>query len=182
MPNTAFGHASVGFNSVAGNGIQTAAFFLTQPGQIFNDPAFSVYLGNSNKVALDGSSTGFVVLGGENTTGTVTYGTHSGSISLDVDIAASSAALRDLRLLANAGGTVDIQNAFVKTGTTGQISIDKVGDGTVWLSGSTGATRLTARTARRARSTACTCSAARWSCGISASSPPSASPRARAPS
>lgn len=135
VPNTSFGHASLGFNSVTGNGIQTAAFFLTQPGQIFNAPAFSVYLGNSNKVALDGSSTGFVSIGGENTTGTVTYGNHTGNITLDVDVSASGGALRDLRLFANAGGTVDIQNAFVKTGSNGIVSIDKVGDGTVWLSG-----------------------------------------------
>ncbi len=143
VPNTAFGHASVGFNSVAvaGQAIQTAAFFLTQPGQIFNAPSFSVYLGNSNKVALDGSSTGFVAIGGENTTGTVTYGTHLGSISLDTDIS-NLGGLRDLRLVANAGGTVDIQNAFVKTGS-GQISIDKIGDGTVWLSGSQNGGALT---------------------------------------
>jgi fibronectin-binding autotransporter adhesin len=136
VPNTAFGHASVGFNSVAGNGIQNTAFFLTQPGQTFNANGFSVYLGNSNKLSLDGASTGFAVIGGENTTGTVTYGNHFGNITLDVD-SSSLGGLRDLRIFANAGGTVDIQNSFVRASgqTNGQISIDKVGDGTAWLSG-----------------------------------------------
>ncbi len=138
VPNTAFGHASVGYNSITSAGIQTAAVFLTQPGQSFNAPTWTAYLGNANKIANDGTSTGFIVIGGENTSGTVTYGTHGGSIVLDADnTPGGTANLRDLRLVASAGGTVDLQHAFVKAaGSNGQISIDKVGDGTVWLSGS----------------------------------------------
>jgi autotransporter-associated beta strand protein len=136
VPNTPFARTSIGFNSIAGNGIQSAAFFLTQPGQVFNAKTFTAYLGNSNKVVLDGASTGIVSIGGENTSGVVTYGTHTGTIVLDTD-SSSTSALRDLRLYANAGGAVDIQHAIVKAvGQNGQISIDKVGDGTVYLSGS----------------------------------------------
>ena len=116
---------------------------LTQPNQVFNIGGFTVHDGNTDVYGLAGATTGNITIGGENSSGTTFFGNAAGgTIILETT---NVNQIRDLRLFANSGGTVDIRDAITQnlvggaasSGSTG--SLTKVGDGTVRLLGTGGA-------------------------------------------
>ncbi len=131
-------NTSIGWNATS----QNIGLFLTKGGatpalgQVFNAPTFTIHNGNTDKLGTVGGSTGNITIGGENTSGFVTIGTGTGSINLETD---TTGQIRDVRLFANTGGTVDIKSNFIRTGVaaTQSGSITKIGDGTVRLLGTT---------------------------------------------
>ena len=104
------------YNNSPGND-SMAAFMLTSAGQSFgvNNWTITTHANNNN---------GAIMIGGENETGVVRFGPSS------VATPSTIALGRDVRLYANAGGTVDFYSRF----TGGSIS--KIGRGTVNIFGS----------------------------------------------
>jgi autotransporter-associated beta strand protein len=123
-----------------GIGSADVAFFLHNAGSNFNLSSWNVgvditdpdnSLGNSNYGF--GNTTGNTSLGGENISGTITFGTGTGSIRFTQ---ASTLYDRNLNLYAARGGTVDMRVNFLDGGDFVNSSITKVGAGTVNLLGS----------------------------------------------
>ena len=128
-------------DSNVGIGSSDVSFFLHNDGTAFNISSWNVgvdtsdpdnSLGNSNYGF--GNTTGNTSLGGENITGTITFGTGTGSIRFTQ---ADTLYNRNLNLYAARGGTVDMKVNFVDGGSLVNSSITKVGAGTVRLLGST---------------------------------------------
>lgn len=128
-------------DSTSGVGAADVGFFLHNDGSTFNlsswnvgvdtsDPSNS--LGNSNYGF--GNTAGNTSLGGENISGTITFGTGTGSIRFTQ---ANALYNRNLNLYAARGGTVDMKVNFLDGGSLVNSSITKVGAGTVRLLGST---------------------------------------------
>jgi autotransporter-associated beta strand protein len=128
------------FDGNVGIGASDVSFFLHNDGSSFNlsswyvgvdttDPDNS--LGNSNYGF--GNTTGDTSLGGENNSGTITFGTGTGSIRFTQ---ATTLYDRNLNLYAERGGTVDMKVNFLDGGDFVNSSITKVGGGTVRLLGS----------------------------------------------
>ncbi|MHB1082034.1 MAG: beta strand repeat-containing protein [Prosthecobacter sp.] len=128
-------------DSNVGIGASDVSFFLHNDGTTFNLSSWNVgvdttdpdnSLGNSNYGF--GNTTGDTSLGGENNSGTITFGTGTGSIRFTQ---ATTLYDRNLNLYAARGGTVDMKVNFLDGGDFVNSSITKVGAGTVRLLGST---------------------------------------------
>ncbi|MBN8419030.1 MAG: autotransporter-associated beta strand repeat-containing protein [Verrucomicrobia bacterium] len=128
-------------DSNVGIGSSDVSFFLHNDGTAFNISSWNVgvdtsdpdnSLGNSNYGF--GNTTGNTSLGGENISGTITFGTGTGSIRFTQ---ADTLYNRNLNLYAARGGTVDMKVNFLDGGSLVNSSITKVGAGTVRLLGST---------------------------------------------
>ncbi len=126
--------------SSTGTGSADVALYLNQAGSAFNLSSWNVgvdiadpdnSLGNGNYGL--GNTTGDTIIGGENTSGTVTFGTGAGSIRFTQ---ATTAYDRTLTLFAARGGTVDMKVNFLDGGSLVNSSIIKVGAGTMNLLGS----------------------------------------------
>ncbi|MFZ2282104.1 MAG: autotransporter-associated beta strand repeat-containing protein [Prosthecobacter sp.] len=127
-------------DSNVGIGAADVSFFLHNDGTTFNLSSWNVgvdttdpdnSLGNSNYGF--GNTTGNTSLGGENISGTITFGTGTGSIRFTQ---ADTLYNRNLNLYAARGGTVDMKVNFLDGGSFVNSSITKVGAGTVRLLGS----------------------------------------------
>ncbi len=127
-------------DSGVGIGASDVSFFLHNDGTSFNLSSWNVgvdttdpnnSLGNSNYGF--GNTTGDTSLGGENISGTITFGTGAGSIRFTQ---ASTLYDRNLNLYAARGGAVDMKVNFLDGGDFVNSSITKVGAGTVRLLGS----------------------------------------------
>ncbi|MFC5455289.1 autotransporter-associated beta strand repeat-containing protein [Prosthecobacter fluviatilis] len=127
-------------DSNVGIGAADVSFFLHNSGTTFNLSSWNVgvdtsdpdnSLGNSNYGF--GNTTGNTSLGGENISGTITFGTGTGSIRFTQ---ADTLYDRNLNLYAARGGTVDMRVNFLDGGDLVNSSITKVGAGTVRLLGS----------------------------------------------
>ncbi|OYW77035.1 MAG: hypothetical protein B7Z37_05820 [Verrucomicrobia bacterium 12-59-8] len=123
-----------------GTGASDVGFFLHNAGSNFNLSSWNVgvdisdpnnSLGNGNYGL--GNTTGNTSLGGENISGTITFGTGTGSIRFTQ---ADTLYNRNLNLYAARGGTVDMKVNFLDGGNFVNSSITKVGAGTVRLLGS----------------------------------------------
>jgi len=131
-----------GRSLISGDGVGTAdvSLFLNQAGSAFNLSSWNVGVdiadptnqnGNGNYGL--GNTTGNTTIGGENNSGTITFGTGTGSIRFTQ---ADTAYDRNLNLYATRGGTVDMRVNFLDGGDLVNTSITKVGGGTVNLFGS----------------------------------------------
>lgn len=131
-----------GRSLISGDGTDASdvGFFLHNAGTSFNLSSWNVgvdttdpdnSLGNSNYGL--GNTTGNTSLGGENISGTITFGTGTGSIRFTQ---ATTLYNRNLNLYAARGGTVDMKVNFLDGGDFVNSSITKVGAGTVRLLGS----------------------------------------------
>ena len=131
-----------GRSVISGDGTDASdvGFFLHNSGSSFNLSSWNVgvdttdpdnSLGNSNYGL--GNTTGDTSLGGENNSGTITFGTGTGSIRFTQ---ATTLYNRNLNLYAERGGTVDMKVNFLDGGSFVNSSITKVGAGTVRLLGS----------------------------------------------
>jgi autotransporter-associated beta strand protein len=126
-----------------GQTISNLAFVLASPGATFNLSSWTVggdttdpenYFGHTNWGL--GNTTGNSMIGGENRSGEVVFGTGSGTIRFTPY---TTTVNRDLRLYAAPGGQVTIRANFVDGGTEANpvnTSITKIGAGQVNLQGS----------------------------------------------
>ncbi len=127
-------------DSSVGIGSQDVAFFLHNDGSAFNLSSWNVgvdttdpdNVSNNSNYGL-GNTTGNTSIGGENITGTITFGTGTGSIRFTQ---ATTLYNRNLNIYAARGGTVDMKVNFLDGGDFVNSSITKVGAGTVRLLGS----------------------------------------------
>ena len=120
------------------------AFVLANEGSVFNLSSWTVGGDTTDPDNLFGSgnwgrgnTTGNSMIGGENRSGEVVFGTGSGTIKFTPYLTVTD---RDLRLYAAPGGEVSIRANFVDGGTVANgvnTSITKIGAGTVNLQGST---------------------------------------------
>lgn len=124
----------MGTNLAEAGGASRISLLLTQDQQRFNMGLWRV----------NNTSTGVFVIGGENTTGTVYYGNGSAQSTIELNS-------RSVNVFAGAGGMVDFQTRFIRTGG-GNGGFTKVGRGTVLMSGSlagaSNADRLSVRSGR----------------------------------
>lgn len=142
-PDNDFSGFQMGGRSVIsgdGTGASDVGFFLHNAGTTFNLSSWNVgvdttdpnnSLGNGNYGL--GNTTGNTSLGGENLSGTITFGTGTGSIRFTQGTTLYD---RNLNLYAARGGTVDMRVNFLDGGSLVNSSITKVGAGTVRLLGS----------------------------------------------
>lgn len=123
-----------------GTGSSDVSFFLHNGGSAFNLSSWNVgvdtsdpdnSLGNGNYGL--GNTSGNTSLGGENISGTITFGTGTGSIRFTQGTTLYD---RNLNLYAARGGTVDMRVNFLDGGDLVNSSITKVGAGTMRLLGS----------------------------------------------
>ncbi|WP_075086895.1 hypothetical protein [Verrucomicrobium spinosum] len=140
-PSSSSGFAGLQMGGSGSTGGSNLALMLTTAGQVFNLDSWGVGGDSTNQ-------TGNSMLGGENETGTVTFGRGTGSITLNNrstpgDPAGGSGASviqtynRDLRIYANAGGNVDIAARVNDGGSMVNSTISKIGRGSARLLGST---------------------------------------------
>lgn len=148
-PNHPMVGLQMGGRSVAstdGGADDDLAFFLANPGNVFNIPSWQVGVESHDPENLTGNDnynrgniTGNSTIGGENRSGEVTFGTGAGTI-LFTDMTRTGAGFnnytRDLRLHAAAGGEVTFRANLADGGANVSSSITKIGAGTVNLQGS----------------------------------------------
>ncbi|WP_395736860.1 autotransporter-associated beta strand repeat-containing protein [Prosthecobacter sp.] len=142
-PDNDFSGFQMGGRSIIsgdGTGSSDVSFFLHNAGTAFNLSSWNVgvdtsdpnnSLGNGNYGL--GNTTGNTSIGGENISGTITFGTGTGSIRFTQGTTLYD---RNLNLYVARGGTVDMRVNFLDGGNLVNSSITKVGAGTVRLLGS----------------------------------------------
>jgi len=141
-PMSGFQMGGRGVVNTAGTGAANLSLILANPNSIFNLSSWEVGVESTDRENISGNdnfnrgnTTGNIMIGGENRSGTVTFGTGVGGITF-VNDERFGGYEGDLRLYAAAGGRVDVRAALLDGGDGVNSSITKVGLGEVRLLGS----------------------------------------------
>jgi autotransporter-associated beta strand protein len=141
-PMSGFQMGGRGVVNSAGTGTANLSFMLANANSTFNLASWEVGVESTDRDNITGNdnfnrgnTTGNIMLGGENRSGVVTFGTGTGGITF-VNDERFGGYEGDLRLYAAGGGLVDVRAALLDGGTGVDSSITKVGLGEVRLLGS----------------------------------------------